>query len=93
MKKGGLLWFVGLLSFIALMCAGTVWLLSLAKISGGVIGWIGNLAGIILAVIALVIGFLWLQSTKMNKTLKIVLMVFFIIFAVLAILGYLHIGL
>jgi hypothetical protein len=92
MKKGGLIWFVGLLSFIALMCAGTVWLLGLAHVTGGVIAWIGNIAGIILSVIALVCGFLWLRDTKMNKTLKIVLMVFFIIFAVLAVLGYLNIG-
>lgn len=91
MKKGGLLWFIGFLSFIALMCAGTVWLLSLAHVSGGVISMIGRIASIVLAVIAIVCGGLWLHDTKMNKTLKIVLTVFFIIFAVLAILGYIGI--
>jgi hypothetical protein len=48
-------------------------------------------ASIILTVIALVFGWMWLSSAKLNKTFKLVLQILFVIFAVLAILGFIGI--
>ena len=91
MKKGGLVWFVGLLAFIALFAAGLAfcfrWIPSLA----GMLGTIKMVASIILTVIALVFGWLWINDAKINKTAKLVLEILFIIFAVLAILGFIGI--
>ena len=91
--KDTLLTIIGFCAFFALMCSGAVWLLNLCNISGGIISTLGNVARIVLIVTALIIGWLWLSSVKMNKTLKIVLQVFFIVFAVLAICGVFGFGL
>ncbi len=80
---------LGFLCFLALMLAGTVWLLHFIPGDAleNILKQIKNVAVIVLIGCALVFGFLWLYNVKMNKTLKIVLMVFFVLFAVLAILG------
>ena len=88
MKKGGLVWFVGLLAFIVVFAAGFAFFFRWFPQFSGALNTIKMVASIVLTVIALVFGWLWLQDTKMNKTAKIVLQVLFIVFAVLAILGY-----
>ncbi|MBQ9449353.1 MAG: hypothetical protein IJU60_05715 [Acholeplasmatales bacterium] len=89
MKEVKLSSLIGFLCFIALMLAGTAWLLSLPgwKDAESIVLWIKHIAVLILIACGLVFGFIWLHDAKMNKTLKIVLMVFFILFAVLAIIG------
>ena len=89
MKEVKLSTVIGFLCFIALMLAGTAWLLSLPGWNqvASIVTWFKNIAVLILIGCGLVFGFLWLHDAKMNKTLKIVLMVFFILFAVLAIIG------
>lgn len=86
-KYNGLFVIIGFCAFVALMASGLVWILGQVGVNGGFIGVIGQVASIILTVIACFSGWLWLSSAKMNKTLKIVLEVFFIIFAVMAICG------
>ena len=91
MKKGGLVWFVGLLAFIVVFAAGFAFFFRWFPQFSDALNTIKMVASIVLTVIALVFGWLWLKDTKMNKTLKIVLEVLFIVFAVLAILGYMNI--
>ena len=91
MKKGGLMWFVGLLAFVALFAAGLAWCLQWIDGIAGPLGTIKMVASIILTVIALVFGWMWLSSAKLNKTFKLVLQILFVIFAVLAILGFIGI--
>lgn len=79
---------LGFFAFIALMCGGFYWFFNIIDVHFGFLNTIHYICSIILTVIALVCGWLWLNSTKMNKTLKIVLEVLFVIFAVLAICGY-----
>lgn len=92
MKKGGLMWFVGLLAFIALFAAGLAWCLQWIPAIAGPLGTIKMVASIVLTVIALVIGWIWLADCKMNKTAKLVFQILFVVFAVLAILGFIGVG-
>lgn len=89
MKEIKLSTLIGFLCFIALMLAGTAWLLSLPGWGqvANIVTWFKNIAVLILIVCGLIWGFIWLNDAKMNKTLKIVLMVFFILFAILAVVG------
>ncbi|MCR5231994.1 MAG: hypothetical protein K6B64_05035 [Acholeplasmatales bacterium] len=89
MKKGGLMWFVGLLAFVALFAAGLAWCLHWIPGIAGPLGTVKMVACIILTVIALVFGWMWLSSAKLNKKFKLVLQILFVIFAVLAIIGFL----
>jgi len=82
-----LFWIVGLIAFISLMLGGTIFLLGLAGISGGVLNTLSHICHIFLFICAGVAGFVWLDNVKWNKTVKIVFMVLFIIFFVLAIVG------
>ncbi len=91
-KYSGVFWVVGLCAFVALFCSGLSWLLGVFGATWSFLGTLRNIANIILTVTAVIAGWLWLSSTKMNKTLKIVLQVFFVIFAILAICGYMNIG-
>lgn len=91
-NKNSLFWFIGLLAFIALMCSGFAWLFNVCHLSASILNMFAYISGLILVMCAVVAGWLWLQATKMNKTLKTVLTVFFILFAVLAILGIFHVG-
>lgn len=91
MKKGGLIWFVGLLAFIALFAAGLAWCLHWIPQIAGPLNTVKMVASIILTVIALVFGWIWLSETKINKTAKLVLQILFVIFAALAIIGYIWI--
>lgn len=91
-KYNGLFWVIGLCAFVALMCSGFTWLLNACHIEAAFLGTIKSVANIILIVIAVASGWLWISSTKMNKTVKLVLEIFFIIFAVLAILGVIGLG-
>ena len=86
-KYSGLFVIVGFCAFVALMASGLVWVLSLFGVSGGVIATLGNIASIIITIIACFSGWLWLSSAKMNRTLKIVLEVLFVVFAIMAICG------
>ena len=92
-KNGGsstkvtLFWIVGLVAFISLMLGGTIFLLGLAKIEGGVLPTLSSICHIFLFICAGVAGFVWLLNVKWNKTVKVVFMVLFIIFFVLAIVG------
>ena len=92
-KNGGsstkvtLFWIVGLVAFVSLMLGGTIFLLGLAKIEGGVLNTLSSICHIFLFVCAGVAGFVWLLNVKWNKTVKVVFMVLFIIFFVLAIVG------
>lgn len=92
-KNGGsstkvtLFWIVGLVAFISLMLGGTIFLLGLAKIEGGVLPTLNGICHIFLFICAGVAGFVWLLNVKWNKTVKVVFMVLFIIFFVLAIVG------
>lgn len=89
MKKGGLMWFVGLLAFVALFAAGLAWCLHFIQPIANPLSYVKMVACIILTVIALVFGWMWLSSVKMNKTFKLVLQILFVVFAVLAIIGFL----
>ena len=91
-KYNGLFRVIGLCAFVALMCSGFTWLLGVCHIQAAFLGTIKSVANIILIVIAVASGWLWISSTKMNKTVKLVLEIFFIIFAVLAILGVIGLG-
>lgn len=92
-KNGGIVfWVMGLCAFVALMCNGFVWLLSLIDASWSFLSKISNVAGIVLTVAAVIAGWIWISSCKFNKTFKLVLQILFIVFAVLAICGYLNIG-
>lgn len=84
---------LGFLCFIALMLAGTAWLLHFIPGDGlhNVLNYLKNIAVFLLIGCGLIFGFLWLYNAKMNKTLKIVLMVFFILFAVLAVIGVVNV--
>jgi len=82
-----LFWIVGLIAFISLMLGGTIFLLGLANISGGVLNTLQHICHILLFVCAGIAGFIWLNNVNWNKTVKIVFMVLFIIFFVLAIVG------
>lgn len=95
MRKNGAIvfWIMGLCAFVALMCNGFVWLLSLIDASWSFLGTVSNVAGIVLTVSAVIAGWLWISSCRMNKTIKLVLQILFIVFAVLAVCGYLSIGL
>lgn len=86
-KYNGLFVVIGFCAFIALMTSGIIWLLGIFSISGGVLATLGSIARIILTVIACFSGWIWLSTTKMNRTLKIVLEVLFIVFAIMAICG------
>ena len=55
MKKGGLIWFVGLLAFIALFAAGLAWCLHWIPQIAGPLNTVKMVASIILTVIALVL--------------------------------------
>ena len=89
MKEVKLSTIIGFLCFIALMLAGTVWLLTFIPGTAleSTLRWLKNISVLILIVCALVFGWMWLYESKMNKTLKIVLMTLFILFAVLAVIG------
>ena len=89
MKEVKISTIIGFLCFIALMLAGSVWLLKFIPGNQleGTLTWLKNIATFILIACALVFGFLWLRDADMNKTLRIVLMTLFILFAVLAIVG------
>ena len=82
-------WFavMGFCAFIALMASGLIWLFSAVGITWGFLGTVRNVAHIVLTVIAVFSGWLWVSSSKMNKTLKLVLEILFVIFAVMAIMG------
>lgn len=82
-----ILWIVGLVAFVSLMLGGTIFLLGLAGIKGGVLDTLNNICHIFLFVCAGVAGFIWLNNVNWNKTVKIVFMVLFIIFFVLAVAG------
>ena len=82
-----LFWIVGLVAFVSLMLGGTIFLLGLADIKGGVLDTLNGICHIFLFICAGVAGFVWLDNVKWNKTLKVVFMVLFIIFFVLAIVG------
>lgn len=92
-KKGGsstqitIFWVVGLVAFISLMLGGTIFLLGLTGIDGGILNTLNHICHIFLFICAGVAGFIWLNNVKWNKTVKIVFMVLFIIFFVLAIVG------
>ena len=92
-KNGGsstkvtLFWVVGLVAFVSLMLGGTIFLLGLADIKGGVLDTLNGICHIFLFICAGVAGFVWLLNVKWNKTVKVVFMVLFIIFFVLAIVG------
>ncbi len=89
MKEVKISTIIGFLCFIALMLAGTVWLLGFIPGTAleATLRWLKNISVLILIGCALVFGFLWLYESRMNKTLRIVLMVFFVLFAVLAVVG------
>lgn len=89
MKEVKISTIIGFLCFIALMLAGTVWLLGFIPGTAleSTLRWLKNISVLILIGCALVFGFLWLYESRMNKTLRIVLMVFFVLFAVLAVVG------
>ncbi len=91
MKKGGLMWFVGLLAFVALVAAGLAWCLHWIPGDAltGPLNTIKWISCVILTVIALVFGWIWLSSVKLGKTFKLVLQILFLIFAILAIVGFL----
>ena len=82
-----LFWVVGLVAFVSLMLGGTIFLLNLCGVTGGVLNTLNHICHIFLFVCAGVAGFIWLDNVKWNKTVKIVFMVLFIIFFVLAIVG------
>lgn len=90
-KYSSLLWFIGLMAFVALITSGTLWLLSKMQVTGGPLNIIKHVADICLIVSAVIAGWLWLYDAKWNKTVRIVFMVLFIIFAVLAVCGVLSI--
>lgn len=94
MKKGDtLFWLIGLLAFAAVILGGTLWILNLAHADfGGFVGMLEKLVSLALFVCAVIAGFIWVSSTKWNKTVKIVFEVLFIVFAILAILGVFHVG-
>ncbi|MGM9970994.1 MAG: hypothetical protein ACI35W_01120 [Anaeroplasmataceae bacterium] len=79
---------IGFCAFVALMCSGFSWLLSLINSNLGFLGTLEKIAGIVLSVCAALAGWFWISSSSMNKTLKLVLEIFFVIFAILAILGH-----
>ena len=88
MKKNVTIEFiVGLCAFVALMCGGFYAICTLANWHPSFLLTVKHICDIILTVIAVICGWLWLSSTKMNKTLKIVLAVFYITFAILFIIG------
>lgn len=89
-KYSSVFWVVGLCAFVALFCSGLSWIIGLFNGSLPILNTLKNIAGIILTVTAVVAGWLWVSSTKMNKTLKLVLQILFIVFAVLAICGYIQ---
>ena len=82
-----ILWIVGLVAFVSLMLGGTIFLLGLVGIDGGILNKLANVCHIFLFICAGIAGFIWLNNVKWNKTVKIVFMVLFIIFFVLAIAG------
>ncbi len=88
-SKYSLLWIVGLCAFVSLMCKGVIWVLGLLSISFSLLSTLGNVASIILYVVALGTGWIWISGTKMNKRLKLVLEVLFLIFAIMCICGQL----
>ncbi len=81
---------VGFCAFLALMCGGFYWLLSICQVQWNFLQTIKWVCSIILTVIAVICGWIWINSTKINKTAKIVIDVFFVIFAVLAVIGYIQ---
>jgi cytochrome bd-type quinol oxidase subunit 2 len=89
MKEVKLTTIIGFLCFIALMLAGTVWLLTFIPGNAleNTLKWLKNISVLILIACGLVFGWMWLYDSKMNKTLKIVLMTLFVLFAVLAVIG------
>jgi hypothetical protein len=86
-KSLNLFWLVGLCAFVALMCSGVSWLLSLINATLPLIGTLRFVANIILSVVSLLCGWVWLASSKMNKKLKLVLQILFLVFAILSIVG------
>jgi len=82
-----LFWVVGLVAFVSLMLGGTIFLLNLCGVDGGVLNKLNHICHIFLFICAGIAGFIWLDNVKWNKTVKIVFMVLFIIFFVLAIVG------
>lgn len=94
MKKGDtLFWLIGLLAFLAVLLGGTVWILNLAHADlGGLASTLNQLVSLALFICAVIAGFIWVSSTKWNKTVKIVFEVLFIVFAILAVLGVFHVG-
>ncbi len=89
-KYDGVFWLIGLCSFVALFCSGLSWILGLFDGSLGILTTLRSIASIILTICACITGWLWLSSTSMNKTAKLVLQIFFIIFAVLAVCGFIN---
>lgn len=85
--KVTLFWIIGLIAFVSLMLGGTIFLLGLLNISGGVLNTLKYICHILLIVCAVIAGFIWLINAKWNKTVKIVFIVLFIVFAVLAVAG------
>ncbi len=81
---------VGFCAFLALMCGGFYAICSLANWTPAFLLTIKNICSIVLTVIAVVCGWIWLFSTNMNKTLKIVLATFYVVFAILAVIGYIR---
>lgn len=87
-------WFavMGFCAFIALMSSGLIWILQLVHVSWGFLGTVRDIAHIILYVIAAISGWLWISSTKLNRTLKLVLEILFVVFAAMAIMGTCGVG-
>lgn len=93
MKKNSIVfWIIGLCAFVALMCSGLSWVIGLFDGSLPFLAKLEQIAGIILTVTALITGWLWLSSCKINKTFKLILQILFIIFAVLAVCGYIGVS-
>lgn len=89
-KYDSVLWVIGLCSFVALFCSGCAWLLGLINISGGILNTLKSLAGIVLTIVACICGWLWLSSTSISHTPKVILQILFVIFAILAVCGYIN---
>ena len=93
MKKGDtLFWLIGLLAFLAVLLGGTVWVLGLAKCPTDITEKVKFVVDIALFVCAVIAGFIWISSTKWNKTVKIVFEVLFIVFAIFAHFCYIYSG-
>ena len=68
--KVTLFWIIGLIAFVSLMLGGTIFLLGLLNISGGVLDTLKYICHILLIVCAVIAGFIWLINAKWNKTVK-----------------------